>query len=94
MYVFIGLLTVSSIGTGLLLPCLNTIITGAVQKSERGMITSLYNSLRFLGVAFGPPLFGWMMDKSDYLVFISVSVLSLITLGLVFFLIRPPRKVS
>ncbi|GJM69252.1 hypothetical protein HMSSN036_14680 [Paenibacillus macerans] len=63
-------------------------------KSERGMITSLYNSLRFLGVAFGPPLFGWMMDKSDYLVFISVSVLSLITLGLVFFLIRPPRKVS
>ncbi|MGZ7441298.1 MFS transporter [Paenibacillus sp. TH7-28] len=94
IYLFIGLLTVSSIGTGMLLPCLNTIITGAVQKSERGMITSLYNSLRFLGVAFGPPLFGWMMDKSDYLVFISVSVLSLITLGLVFFLIRPPRKVS
>ncbi|MCM3698856.1 MFS transporter [Paenibacillus macerans] len=94
IYLFIGLLTVSSIGTGMLLPCLNTIITGAVQKSERGMITSLYNSLRFLGVALGPPLFGWMMDKSDYLVFISVSVLSLITLGLVFFLIRPPRKVS
>src|SRR5690606_18314107 len=42
IYVFIGLLTVSSIGTGLLLPCLNTMITGAIQKSERGMITSLY----------------------------------------------------
>lgn len=94
IYVFIGLLTLSSIGTGLLLPCLNTMITGAVQKSERGMITSLYNSLRFLGVAFGPPLFGWMMDQSDRLVFISVSALSFVTLGLVFFLIRPPAKLA
>lgn len=94
IYVFIGLLTLSSIGTGLLLPCLNTMITGAVKKSERGMITSLYNSLRFLGVAFGPPLFGWMMDQSDRMVFITVSSLSLLTLGLVFFLIKPPQKVS
>lgn len=94
IYVFIGLLTVSSIGTGLLLPCLNTMITGAVQKSERGMITSLYNSLRFLGVAFGPPLFGWMMDISDRVVFITVSSLSLVALGLVFFLIKPPRQIN
>ncbi|WP_028610115.1 MFS transporter [Paenibacillus harenae] len=94
IYLFIGLLTVSSIGTGLLLPCLNTIITGAVQKSERGMITSLYNSLRFLGVAAGPPLFGWMMDKSDRIVFITVSSLSFLTLGLVFFMIKPPRQVN
>ncbi|CAM4302971.1 MFS transporter [Paenibacillus alkaliterrae] len=94
IYVFIGLLTISSIGIGLLLPCLNTMITGAVQKSERGMITSLYNSLRFLGVAAGPPLFGWMMDKSDRIVFITVSALSLLSLGLVFFLIKPPREVS
>ncbi|MGV2806043.1 MFS transporter, partial [Clostridium perfringens] len=28
IYVFIGLLTVSCIGTGMLLPCLNTMITG------------------------------------------------------------------
>ncbi|WP_106767593.1 MFS transporter [Paenibacillus faecalis] len=94
IYVFIGLLAVSSIGTGMLLPCLNTIITGAVEKSERGMITSLYNSLRFLGVAIGPPLFGWMMDKSDYVVFITVASLSLITLGLVFFLIKPPHQIG
>ncbi|MGG6310718.1 MFS transporter [Paenibacillus macerans] len=94
IYVFIGLLTISSVGTGLLLPCLNTIITGAVQKSERGMITSLYNSLRFLGVAFGPPLFGWMMDRSDRVVFITVSALSLATLVLVFFMIKPPRQID
>ncbi|MDF2669025.1 MAG: transporter [Paenibacillus sp.] len=94
LYVFIALLTISSIGTGMLLPCLNTMITGAVQKEQRGMITSLYNCLRFLGVAIGPPLFGWMMDKSERIIFISVSALSLITLGLVFFLIKPDKQVN
>ncbi|RKP54311.1 MFS transporter [Cohnella endophytica] len=94
LYVFIGLLTVSSIGTGLLLPCLNTMITGAVEKAERGMITSLYSSLRFFGVAFGPPLFGWLMDISHQLVFIVVSSLSLIALGLVFFLVKPGKQVA
>jgi ACDE family multidrug resistance protein len=94
IYVFIGLLSISSIGTGLLLPCLNTMITGSVQREQRGMITSLYSSLRFLGVAAGPPLFGWLMDISDRIVFISVSALSLVALGLVFFLIKPDRQVA
>ncbi|WP_239615277.1 MFS transporter [Cohnella mopanensis] len=94
LYVFIGLLTISSIGTGLLLPCLNTMITGAVEKAERGMITSLYSSLRFFGVAFGPPLFGWMMGISHQIVFITVSLLSLISLGLVFFLVKPGKQVQ
>jgi ACDE family multidrug resistance protein len=93
LYVFIGLLTLSSIGTGLLLPCLNTMITGAVEKTERGMITSLYSSLRFLGVAFGPPLFGWLMGISYRTVFITVSALSLIALGIVFFMIKPEKEV-
>jgi len=94
LYVFIGLLTVSSVGTGLLLPCLNTMITGSVEKAERGMITSLYSSLRFFGVAFGPPLFGWLMEKSHPLVFITVSALSLVALGLVFFLVKPGKQVQ
>jgi ACDE family multidrug resistance protein len=94
LYVFIGLLTISSIGTGLLLPCLNTMITGSVEKTERGMITSLYSSLRFFGVAIGPPLFGWLMEISHAAVFITASTLSLITLGLIFFLIKPEAKVS
>jgi MFS transporter, ACDE family, multidrug resistance protein len=94
IYVFIGLLTLSSIGTGLVLPCLNTMITGSVEKAQRGMITSLYSSLRFLGVAAGPPLFELMMDYSSSLVFISVSALALAALGLVFFLIKPEGQVA
>lgn len=94
IYVFIGLLTISSVGTGLLLPCLNTMITGSVRKEERGMITSLYNSLRFLGVAFGPPLFDWLMSRSHAAVFVTVSALSFVALGLVFFLIKPEGQVN
>lgn len=94
IYILIGLLTASSIGTGLVLPCLNTMITGAVEKSERGMITSLYNSLRFLGVALGPPLFELLMDISTFAVFMTVSALSLLALLLVFFLVKPEGKVA
>lgn len=94
IYVFIGLITISSIGTGLLLPCINTMITGSVRKEERGMITSIYNSLRFFGVAAGPPLFNWLMEMSHKMVFITVSALSLITLTLVFFLIKPDAQVN
>lgn len=94
LYVFIGLLTISSIGTGLILPCVNTIITGAIEKEERGMITSLYGSVRFLGVAAGPPIFGWLMELSRMILFISVSALSFLTFILTFFLVKPKEKVK
>ena len=89
IYIMVGLLTVSSIGNGLVLPCLNTLITGAVAKSERGMITSLYNSLRFLGVAVGPPVFGWLMEISHRFMFLSVAGLAALICVLTFFLIKP-----
>lgn len=89
LYVFIGLLSLSGIGSGLLLPCLNTMITGSVERDQRGMITSLYNSLRFIGVAFGPPLFGWLMNISHKTLFITVASLGLLMLALVFFCIKP-----
>jgi MFS transporter, ACDE family, multidrug resistance protein len=92
IYLLIGFLTLGSIGTGLLLPCLNTLITGAVEKAERGMITSLYGSVRFLGVAFGPPLFSWLMKISHKTVFFSMAGLSLVTLILAFFFIKPSKN--
>ncbi|UOF92134.1 MFS transporter [Fodinisporobacter ferrooxydans] len=75
-YIRIGLLAISGIGTGLALPCLNMLITSAVSSQERGIVTSLYGSVRFLGVAFGPPIFSWLMDLSTALMFISVAALA------------------
>lgn len=94
IYVLISLLTLSSVGTGLVLPCLNTMITGAVEKEERGAVTSLYSSLRFFGVAFGPPLFSWLMGMSNQILFITVTVLSLVMLLIVAFLIKPDKQIQ
>ncbi|WP_246294195.1 MFS transporter [Paenibacillus planticolens] len=94
LYIFIGLLSLSGIGTGLLLPCLNTMITGSVEREQRGMITSMYNSLRFIGVAFGPPLFGWLMNMSHKTLFITVAAMTLLMLALVFFFIKPDKELK
>lgn len=53
LVLFISVLVLSSIGSGLVLPCVNSFITGAVGKERRGFVTSLYGSVRFLGVAIG-----------------------------------------
>ncbi|RAP77973.1 MFS transporter [Paenibacillus montanisoli] len=91
IYALIGFAALSSTGTGLLLPCLNTLITGAVDREHRGMVTSLYSSLRFLGVAFGPPLFGWIAKRSDTLLYGIVAALSLGALLIIVFLVHPPK---
>jgi len=64
-YIFISALVVGGIGGGLVLTCLNTLITSTVCMEERGMITSLYGAVRFFGVAIGPPVFGILMEKNN-----------------------------
>ncbi|OUM85787.1 MAG: MFS transporter [Bacillus thermozeamaize] len=92
LYLFIGLITLGSIGTGAVLPCLNSFITGAVRKAERGMITSIYGSVRFLGVAIGPPVFSWLMDISRTVMLASVASLVAFAALLGLFLIHPAKN--
>ncbi|WP_100406171.1 MFS transporter [Bacillus solitudinis] len=73
---FIGILVISSIGTGLVLPCLNSLITGSVGKERRGFVTSLYGSVRFLGVAAGPPIFETLMNWSRTGMFLTTAGLT------------------
>ena len=55
--------TVIASSLGIYLPASNTFVTASVTVYERGVIVSLYNAVRFLGVAFGPIFFGaWMFD--------------------------------
>lgn len=91
--VFIGLLVVSGIGSGLVLPCLNTMITSAVGKEERGIVTSLYNSVRFTGVALGPPVFGALIDAKTGL-FLSVCALTAASAVLAFIFIKRPQRLK
>src|SRR5690625_121218 len=75
---FLAILSISSVGAGLILPCVNSLITGSVGKSKRGFVTSLYNSVRFIGVAIGPPVFARLMEWSIKGMFLSLATLTLI----------------
>ncbi|MFD2971636.1 MFS transporter [Peribacillus deserti] len=75
---FLFVLVISSFGTGLVLPCVNTLITGSVGKEYRGFVTSVYSSVRFLGVAIGPPIFTRLIEWSRTGMFISLAALTLI----------------
>ncbi|MDQ0195322.1 MFS transporter [Paenibacillus wynnii] len=85
---FITVLALSSLGTGFILPCINSFITGAVGKERRGFVTSLYGSVRFLGVAIGPPLFGFLMEWSRVGMFLSIAGFTFIVGVLALLMIR------
>jgi len=81
------------IGCGLILPCLNTMITSAVGLQERGIITSLYGSVRFFGVALGPPIFGALSDR-PFLLYLGTAGLLGITLALSAIFIHRPQRLK
>jgi len=89
---FLLFLALSSSGAGLVLPCINSIITGAVGKERRGFVTSLYNTVRFLGVALGPPVFSRLMDWSRTGMFTSIAVFTLLVGLLVLLLVHVKGK--
>jgi ACDE family multidrug resistance protein len=77
-YLFFAMISLAGIGTGLVLPCLNTLITSAVKSERRGLITSLYGSVRFFGVAAGPPIFGLLMGWGQTPMFWTASSLAIV----------------
>jgi ACDE family multidrug resistance protein len=79
------------LGAGMVLPSLNTLITSAAPKTERGIITCLYGTVRFFGVALGPPLFGYAEKLSKPPVFFGTAGVC-VGLGLLFlFLVKPDQ---
>ncbi|WP_338473168.1 MFS transporter [Niallia sp. XMNu-256] len=89
---FFSILVISSIGTGLALPCINSFITGSVSTDQRGFVTSLYGSVRFLGVAIGPPVYSALMNWSRPGMFLSTAGLTLFVGILCIFLIQVGKK--
>ncbi|MDN3017007.1 MFS transporter [Paenibacillus sp. BSR1-1] len=89
---FFAVLVISSIGTGLVLPCINSFITGSVPADRRGFVTSLYGSVRFLGVAIGPPIFSKLMEWSRTGMFLTTAGLTLLCGLLCLILIHVSKK--
>ncbi|MBP1991095.1 MFS transporter [Paenibacillus eucommiae] len=76
MYVQISCLSTAGLGIGMALPCLDAFITEGIDKEQRGTISSLYSSMRFVGVALGPPLASVIMARSEHLLFILMTICS------------------
>lgn len=89
---FFAILVISSIGTGLALPCINSFITGSVSQEKRGFVTSIYGSVRFLGVAIGPPIYSTLMGWSRTGMFFLTAGLTLFVAFLCMIFIRVGKK--
>jgi len=89
IYVLFAALIIMGIGTGSVLPAINTLITSAAETSERGIITCIYGSTRFFGVAMGPPpAFGLVTEIGKLPLFLGASALVIISLAVGFMLIN------
>lgn len=63
------------IGSGLVLPAINSMITGAIYSDQRGGITALYGSARFTGIALGPPVFSILQGAGiPFMFFVTGSI--------------------
>jgi MFS transporter, ACDE family, multidrug resistance protein len=91
---FFAVLVISSIGTGLAMPCINSFITGSVSTDKRGFVTSLYGSVRFLGVAIGPPIYSALMNWSRTGMFLTTAGLTFLVCLLCLVFIKVGQKES
>ena len=80
-------LAFQGIGTGAALPAINTLVTSATSTRERGVITSLYGSVRFFGVALGPPIFALAMRVRP-IIFFGAAGLAFLVAALSWWLIN------
>ncbi|RLQ95366.1 MFS transporter [Falsibacillus albus] len=92
LWVQMMLFVLSGIGIGASLPCLDAIITESIEKAERGTITSIYSSMRFVGVAAGPPITALMMKNHSAWIFITFAILSVFSLFFAGKKIKPAVK--
>ena len=94
MWFMITLFVLSGIGIGVGLPCLDAFITSGIEKQERGTVSSIYSSMRFIGVAAGPPVMAIMMKYAENSLFYILSGLSVIAAIATFLAIKPEKEGS
>lgn len=91
IYFYFACVILMGIGSGLTLPCLNTMITSTVTMARRGAITALYGGVRFIGVALGPPIFGALANYGKPILFLSHGALAGLAGVLAWVFIKPQQ---
>lgn len=91
-FIHLLLLIIGGVGIGISLPTLDALITEGIEKEERGTITSIYSSMRFIGVAAGPPVAVALLKNSVEIMYITMGLLALLAVVIIFFAIKPQDK--
>lgn len=90
LFPYMTLLFFAGISIGILLPPINSLITGATSTDQRGMITCLYGTVRFFGVAIGPPTFGLAIELGKWFMFLGCAAIASLAAVVALFAITPP----
>lgn len=88
------LFLICGFGIGMALPSLDALITKTFDKTVRGAITSIYSSMRFIGVAAGPPIIALLMKQHIFWMVGLLSLFALIAGVLAFRNIDPEEPAS
>lgn len=91
IYFMVGFLSLSGIGIGMALPCMDALITEGIEKEKRGTITSLYSSMRFIGVAAGPPVVSLLMNRGHWVLFGTMAAVGAVGGLLSLFAVTPSK---
>lgn len=94
LWVNIGIFVFGCIGIGIGLPCLDSLITDGIEEESRGTITSIYSSMRFIGVAFGPPIVAILMKNLSTFMFYFLGGLAILCAIVCLYGIRPEKEVT
>ena len=92
LWFMISLFVLGGIGIGVGLPCLDALITSGIEKRERGTVSSVYSSMRFIGVAAGPPVMAIMMKSAENSLFYILTGLSALAAIATFIAIKPEKE--
>ncbi len=79
-------------GIGMALPCLDSLITKSIEETIRGAIMAMYSSMRFIGVAAGPPVVALLMKQNIFWLIALLSVFALVAGFLAFRQIDPEEE--
>ncbi len=85
-------LSIAGVGIGVALPCLDAFVTEGIPKEERGTMTAVYSSMRFIGVAAGPPVAALMMKSFPSILYYTFAGLVLVSLIISFLGIKPSKS--
>ncbi|GAA0134090.1 MFS transporter [Paenibacillus sp. YSY-4.3] len=89
IYFVIACLVVCGAGIGMVLPSSDALITEGIEKSLRGTITSIYGSMRFIGVSLGPPIVSLLNKAGHMTLFFVIAGISLIAVILLLLMVKP-----